>query len=508
MNRFSARVLLLLFPSLWGIPAWAQSPAPRVEIAKARNTSSAAKIAPIPRQQQLFGSIPVSTRSVQARKLVELSLDKYENHSVDAAVSNARRAIQKDPQFALGYATLSLASLGSIPDSAALARAKSLMPRATPDEQLLIRWMTSLTDRDLLPAISAMNDLLKRYPQNKHVLYIVADWLYSQQDYDRSRQILETVQRLDPDFPPALNLLGYAYVQTGTPDPEKAIASIKRYTEVLPDSANPQDSFGEISRMAGDDQGSLDHYLAALNIDPTYISSHYGLGDTYALMGNFVSARAAYDDAMVMANNPRDRRHSEFQKTLVFFWEGQPSEGRKAMDALNEKARQEKEPYSQFEISFGRAMLAADSAVELEQLRAVETWLQDPIDGLSESDRGSFLAQVLRERARISAGRGESALAEASIRKLERLADQSRDPLVDNSLESARGYLLAAKGDLAAAVGELAADPRSLFALDQLAAAQQNLGNTDAAQATRTRIKYLRAPTVEWYLLKAAQSAN
>jgi hypothetical protein len=225
-------------------------------------------------------------------------------------------------------------------------------------------------------------------------------------------------------------------------------------------------------------------------------------------MGNFVSARAAYDDAMVMANNPRDRRHSEFQKTLVFFWEGQPSEGRKAMDALNEKARQEKEPYSQFEISFGRAMLAADSAVELEQLRAVETWLQDPIDGLSESDRGSFLAQVLRERARISAGRGESALAEASIRKLERLADQSRDPLVDNSLESARGYLLAAKGDLAAAVGELAADPRSLFALDQLAAAQQNLGNTDAAQATRTRIKYLRAPTVDWYLLKTAQSAN
>jgi tetratricopeptide (TPR) repeat protein len=508
MNRFSARVLLLLFPSLWGVPAWAQSPAPRVEVAKARNTSSAAKIAPIPRQQQLFGSIPVSTRSAQARKFVELALDKYENHSVDAALVNARRAIQKDPQFALGYAALSLASLGSIPDSAALVRAKSLMPRATPDEQLLIRWMTSVTDRDLLPAISAMNDLLKRYPQNKHVLYIIADWLYSQQDYDRARQMLQTVQSLDPDFPPALNLLGYAYVQTGTPDPEKAIASIRRYTEVLPDSPNPQDSFGEISRMAGDDQGSLDHYLAALNIDPTYISSHYGLGDTYALMGNFERARAAYDDAILIANNPRDRRHSEFQKTLVYFWEGQPAEGRKALDALNEKARQEKEPYSQFEISFGRAMLAADSAVELEQLRAVETWLQTPRDGLSESDRGSFLAQVFRERARISANRGEFALAEASIRRLEWLAEQSRDPLVENSLESARGYLLAAKGDLAAAVGELAADPRSLLALEQLASAQESLGKTEAAQATRTRIKYLRAPTVEWYLLTTTPPTN
>src|SRR5260221_2261632 len=94
MNRFSARVLLLFFPSLWGYAAWAQSPAPRVEVAKAHNASSAARIAPIARQQ-LFGSIPASTRSQEARKLIELSLDKYENHIVDGALDNARRAIKK-----------------------------------------------------------------------------------------------------------------------------------------------------------------------------------------------------------------------------------------------------------------------------------------------------------------------------------------------------------------------------------------------------------------------------
>src|SRR6266851_4724052 len=493
MNRFSARVLLLILPASLGYPVWAQSSLPRVEVAKARNASSSAKIAPVSKQQ-LFGSIPISTRSQEARKFVELSLDKYENHIVDGALSNARRAIQKDPQFALGYAALSLASLGSIPDSAALARAKSLLPRATPDEQLLIRWMTSIGDRELLPAISAMNDLLKRYPNNKHVLYILADWLYSQQDYDRSRQMLETVHQLDPDFPPALNLLGYAYIQTGTPDPAKAIASLQRYAEVLPNSPNPQDSLG--------------HYSAALQIDPTYISSRYGLGDTSALMGNYLRARTEYDEAIAIANNPRDRSHSEFQKALVYFWEGQPAEGRQALDALNEKARQQKEPYSQFEIGFGRAMLAADPSVELAQLRWLETWLQDPVDGLTEVDRDSFLAQVLRERTRISARRGELALAEASVRRLEHLADLSRDLLVANSYESARGYLLAAKGDLTGAVDELGADPRSLLALEQLAAAQEKLGNASAAEASRTRIKYLRAPTVEWHLLTITPAAN
>jgi tetratricopeptide (TPR) repeat protein len=505
MSRFSARVLLLIFPSFWGCPLWAQNPAPHVQTAKARSKSSAAKVAPIA-PQQLFGSIPISTRSQEARKFVEISLDKYENHIVGGAVINARKAINRDPQFALGYAALSLASLGGIPDAAALGRAKALAPRATRDEQLLIRWMTSIGDRDLLPAITAMNDLLKRYPDNKHVLYIIADWLYYQQDYDRSRQMLETIHRLDPDFPPVLNLLGYAFLQTGTPDPEKAIASLKRYAEVQPQSPNPQDSLGEVFRLAGDDQSSLEHYSAALNIDPTYLPSHYGLGDTSALMGNYLRARAEYDDAIAVASNPRDRSHCEFQKALVYFWEGQTAEGHAALDALNEKARHQKEPYSQFEIGFGRAMLAGDAALELEQLRSLELWLQSPSDGLSEADRDNFRAQVLRERARVSASRGELALAEASVRKLELLADQSSDLLVADSYESARGYVLAAKGDFANSVDELAADPRSVLALDELAATQEKLGNASAAEATRTRIKYLRAPTVEWYLLTTARA--
>src|SRR5437879_6435549 len=155
MNRFSARVLLLIFPSLLGVPVWAQTSAPHVEVAKARSRSSAAKVAPIPRQQ-LFGAIPLSTHSEQARKFVEIALDRYENHIVDGALSNARNAIKKDPQFALGYATLSLASLGNIPDSVALGHAKALLPRATPDEQLLIRWMTSIDNRNPLTVIIPM----------------------------------------------------------------------------------------------------------------------------------------------------------------------------------------------------------------------------------------------------------------------------------------------------------------------------------------------------------------
>ena len=175
----------------------------------------------------LFGSIPVSTRSVEARKAAELALDKYEAVMLDDAVVHAQHATELDHNFALGYAVLSFASRRGVANEAALARAKALLPLATPDEQLMVRWMTSLQDRNLLPAIASMNDLLKRYPKNKHVLYLTSEWLYLQEDFERSQKMMESLRDLDPNYPPVLNMLGYSYIESGHPDPGKSRGSVE-----------------------------------------------------------------------------------------------------------------------------------------------------------------------------------------------------------------------------------------------------------------------------------------
>src|SRR2546429_8855709 len=73
----------------------------------------------------------------------------------------ARQAAKKDPHSALSYALVSFAARRGMPDAAALAKAKALLSRATPDERLLVRWMTDIQDDNLLPAIASMNDLLR-----------------------------------------------------------------------------------------------------------------------------------------------------------------------------------------------------------------------------------------------------------------------------------------------------------------------------------------------------------
>ncbi len=499
MNRLAARFFLFIFPSLLGSVAWAQAPSPRITTAADHVATSTPRVAGA--SQQLFGAIALSTHSEQTRQLLELAVDKYENADYLESAALARRAAGADPQSAFAYAMTSFAARRWVPDSAAFAKAKALLPRATPDEQLLARWMIGIQDRDLLPAISSMNDLLQRFPREKHILYMTAEWLLLQEDDDRARSLMESALQIDPAFPAVLNRLGYVYISTGTPDPAKAIASLQRYAQVKPDSPNPQDSLGEISRFVGDDSAALEHYAAALKIDPKFLNSQTGLGGTRTLMGDYSIARKEYDRVIERSDTPFEVLDAKCQKALVSFWEGNPVEGRKALATFAEEAARIKEFNGQFEIALAEAMLAADSRDELKQLRALSDFLEKPLAGMNEADRDINRAIVLRERARVASLNGLLDDASEAVSKLDGLATSSRDSVVMNAHESALGYLLARKGDLPAAADELSADPHSPLVLEQLASVQEKLGNTTAAQETRTRLKYQRAPTVEWFLV-------
>ncbi|HEY6943827.1 MAG TPA: tetratricopeptide repeat protein [Candidatus Acidoferrum sp.] len=498
MARFAARWFLFIFPAFLASATWAQTAAPRVEPASSRATAHSSPVAPLP--QQLFGAIPLSTKSEEARKSLELAWDKYENAMYQSSANLARQAAQKDPHFALSYAMVSFAARRGMPDAAALVKAKVLLPRATADEQLLVRWMTNIQDHNLLPAIASMNDLLKRYPRDKHILYVTGEWLFLQQDDDRARNLLETALQVDPNFPAALNRLGYLYLDSSNPDPAKAVASLKRYAEVEPTSPNPQDSLGEVLREAANDQESLEHYYAALRIDPAYISSQYGLGNTRTLMGDFAAARQEYDRAIPMAQNLLDELYVKYLKTLVFFWERQPAEGRAALAALAKEAAAKKEPNSQFQVGMAQALLAADPQSELEQLRSLSFFLEKPLAGMNESDRGIARAAVLRERVRVLSLQGRPGDAAQPLSELEALATSSKDQLIGSYFETARGYLSAAKGDFENAAEGLSADPHSPLVLQQLAVVYEKLGNAAAAEAARTCLKYHRSSEAEWFL--------
>jgi tetratricopeptide (TPR) repeat protein len=463
---------------------------------------------PAPPPVQLFvGTIPVSTHSAEARTLTEKALDDYENVMLDECIALSKQATEQDPQFALAYAIWSFAARRDEPATAALAKAAALAPNAPSEEQLLVRWMVATQSSDLLPAISLMNDMLQRFPDNKHILYLSAEWLYFQQDYDRSRKLFEKALQSDPKFPPSLNMLGYAYIETGDPDPAKAKAALQRYAELLPDQPNPHDSLGEVLRFSGDDEGSVVEYRKALTISPTFYTSQLGVGETFSLMGKYDEARAEMDKAVAMAPSTRDKLHIEFQKVMIRFWEGKPEEGRKELVDLEAKAKDASDGYAQYDIGLGRAFLAENSDAELIILARLENTFSNPFNAMAEEDRHTALASILREKVRVLSQVGKLDEAQQEIKELENLARETRDTIIEDCYESARGYLFFAAGDYASAADELASDPQNPLVARQSILAYEKLGNKAQAEVDRTRWKYLRADTPQWFLASRA-SAN
>ena len=251
-------------------------------------------------------TMPVTTSSPKARDLFERALTDYENLYLERANVGWRAAVEADPNFALAYAFLAYNSRNPAEAKAAREKAKALAgAKVTPGEQLLIQWITSVQENNFLAAISAMNDMLEMYPKDKHLAYLAANWMMGQNSYEQAQKTLERALAIDKNYPPALNDLAYCYAHSR--EFPKAFEAMERYVAVLPTLPNPQDSYAEILRMSGNFEGALEHYRAALKIDPDFDYSQLGLGDTYALMGNQAQARVEYDKAIQHAHTEADR---------------------------------------------------------------------------------------------------------------------------------------------------------------------------------------------------------
>jgi hypothetical protein len=508
MRSTVTKALLLVTASLLVNASWAQQPT------HANETKTAAQPAK-PAPQFLFGTLAVSTRSSAAREELEQAIERYENFQETEAIQHAQNALKKDANFALAYAVWSFAarSAGSAPEATAKAQKLAASPRCTADEKLVVKFMTGAQESNLLPAIVAMNDLLKKHPKDKHILYISGEWLYSQQDYARGRDLMAASLEQDEKFAPALNMLGYASVWSLEPQPKQAVEYLRRYADTLPDDPNPEDSLGEVLRMTGDDSGSLAHYAEALDISPTFLMSQVGRGDTFTLMGKYSQARAEYDKALALATNEHDRLHVELQKTLVLFWEGDAEKGRADLASLSARAIGAKDLVAQFDIDYARAILAADTKSASQLLAAIESQLTVTPDGMLPARRNSEYARILREEVRLAVINHEGSLAEAATRKLEELTNATGDPRMESMYDSARGYLANSNGDFANAADDLSSDMRSPLVVQQLVVAEQKLNDAAGLEKARTRLKYLRAPSAEWIAVSqkvtnTAQSAQ
>src|SRR6202171_3995890 len=371
-------------------------------------------------------TLPITTSSAKARALYEKGMQDYENLYLERCNEDWRAAVKEDPKLAVAWAWIAFNSGNPEEVSAARAKAKELAPTLTPGEQVMIAWIVKVQEGDFLGGISAMNDMLEMYPQDKQLLYLAGNWLMAENGDDQAQRLFEKALAIDKHYPAALNDL--AYVDARNQRFAKALAAMERYVVLLPQEPNPQDSYGELLRMAGDYEGSLRHYRAALQIDPDFVTSQLGLGDTYALMGNEEQARAEYDKAIRYAHNEADRLTYGMQKAMTWVRDGKYSEDDKEFQQIAETGHAKDQDLQEAQALRQMAEYQSDDNLALRHLKSAEEALGHR-KSISASDRDEELSRILRNRVVRASRACNQPLADKSLEQLEALATGSRNRL-------------------------------------------------------------------------------
>jgi tetratricopeptide (TPR) repeat protein len=450
-------------------------------------------------------TLPVTTSSPQARALYVKGMEDYENLYLERCNDDWRAAVKEDPNLAVAWAWIAFNSGNPKEVAEARAKAKELAPKSTPGEQLMVAWVSKVQEGDFLGGITAMNDMLETYPRDKHLLYLAGNWLLGENGDDQAQRFFEKALAIDKNFPAALNDL--AYVEARNREFAKAFAAMDRYVVLLPKEPNPEDSYGELLRMAGNFEGSLRHYRAALKIDPDFVSSQLGLADTYALMGNQEQARVEYEKAMRFAHSEADRLTYSMQKAMTYVRDGNYSEADKNLLAIAETAHAKEQDLQEVQALRQMAEYQSDDNVAQKHLKLAEEALSH-LPSISASDHDEEMSRILRNRAVRAARAGDQALADKSLHQLEALANGSRNRVIQSSWHGAAGSLLMDQKKYLDAVAHLEEDRDNPFTMELLVQAYYQTAQTDKLHEAEAKLRGTNVPTMEQALVVPAVRAT
>jgi tetratricopeptide (TPR) repeat protein len=438
--------------------------------------------------------ITVTTSSPEARELFAAGLARCQTLHLREGFQLWRKAAQVDPDFALVHILLS--NFSPDPAERVAERDKALASRShvSAEEQLVIDWLSNSSQGHFVPAIQAMNTALDQYKDHKMLVWLAGMWLDEQHQWTRAAQMYEQALKLDPTFADAWNSLAYCYASSG--DFDKASAAMQRYMQLLPDQANPHDTYGDILLLAGKFDEAMEQYRTALKLDPGFVESERGIADTLALMGEESRARQEYADAIAKVNDKVEALRWSLLAAITYVRESDFTAADKAFQNVAKQAHQNGLGIVEAEAYRGMALYQRQSAAAKTSLIEAEAALRHQHQ-TPQSLRDQELASIMRTQVERALRDGDRKLAVNSLKALEALSSGTIDGSIHLYYEAAAGALALARKNYSAAISHLSdndADPLSLLHLME---AYKQLGRSAEAQSVATRLAALNLPTID-----------
>lgn len=274
-------------------------------------------------------SMPITTTSHEAYRLYIKGREKLEAGDDTAAGPLLDQAVALDSSFVLAYIDISqMRSRGWSATVANLTKAKAHAGRVTMPERLYLQYFLSSLDMDQTDNDEIVKTLIAMYPGDKRInLFTGAHFQFLKKDLKAALPYYQKAIKVDKEFAPAWNNLGYYYMAVN--DFDASEAAFKEYIRLNPDGANPYDSYGDLLQEMGRYDESTAQYLLSVKHDSQFVISKLKIGDNYFFKGDYTEARAQYRRVFAEARDLTDKLNALERETIVWAYSNEIGEALK-----------------------------------------------------------------------------------------------------------------------------------------------------------------------------------
>jgi tetratricopeptide (TPR) repeat protein len=430
-------------------------------------------------QTQTTSPLPITTSSKEALALYERARDYVENVESERARPLLDDAIKIDPAFAMAYALRANAGGGFDMVRQSREQAVGLVTQVSAGERHLIMAQQASADGDVPQLKQHLAELLELHPNDKHVLYFAGNLTRAFDDTEALRYFTQA-SKIDPTFAAPYNQIGYVHISKG--DYPAAEQALKQYVATRPESPNPYDSYAELLLRMGRFDESIAQYQKALDKDPQFTASLFGIGHNQVFKGDYSKGRETYGQMSAQAHTAADRVNAQLWTAVSYVHEGKPADALTALDRQRAIATKEGLMPTAVATHIDAAWILSDSGKtadarkHLDQAWAITDGVKAP------RTRSNLQRGILMTRALVAAQAKDFSTANAEAVKAKALITPELPPSVTQAYEGMLGVIAGAQGNAKVALQHFkSADPEDVYTMFYTAEAMRL--NGDAAGA-------------------------
>jgi tetratricopeptide (TPR) repeat protein len=223
---------------------------------------------------------------------------------------------------------------------------------------------------------------------------------------------------------------------------EEADQAFQNYIKTRPGKPNPHDDYAEFLLGRGRYDDSITQYQQALDADPTFLNSCEGIGHNYVFKGDYVKARAFYQQESDKATNLNDRLDGQFWIYVSYLHEGRPGDALTNLGRYRAQAHELKQFQREIRAAGNASfiqMVIGDLAAATRTLESAQKDLEG--SAMSDPQKAWWRVSFKITRANILTGVHAFDAAGALLAEVAGAPEVARDQSLARELEAGQGLL-------------------------------------------------------------------